>query len=493
MITAKIFVKIFQDHKPKENMTALRFQPAAEKIVATGSFGDDKTVSTLKEPDVLSADYHRALVDQYRELTESPQSQWDDLSDGEDKGRELRLVPAPLFWKNRQQELYPKRVEHFLTSGMKQQNPKGMGLTSNKSRKKKQKMVSNSAAPLKMILASHLQNKREEKEGLNSPSPKTPSRLLFRSRNRATSRAVSLRRTPSNNSSRSTQRKNKKQNSIQPLLLHLPAIAYSPKSASESQRSYQSKTTPRTAHAFSYRDIELMTDQQNSERSRRNTLSGEDLNSMRTARLPSTSLGEDRLTSVFAKTPKPPREVMNAYTSRPGHNGSQSADTTYPQAFYHQAKSNALYDPPIPPPKLAGSKNTALHSVFDKACASLSPKQNAFSLGRRSHARTTSSMSAKNTEINGPFDTLGVPYTDVKARDEAQQAGSSLDATRGPAASSRPKFIEKALEAKRQRERQKQRKNLKASIKFVGQTDPNLVDVDRGDRSRRETFGAGWI
>jgi hypothetical protein len=56
--------------------------------------------------------------------------------------------------------------------------------------------------------------------------------------------------------------------------------------------------------------------------------------------------------------------------------------------------------------------------------------------------------------------------------------------------SMKPKFVKKVLEVKRERERGKRRNNLKNSIKFVGQTDPNNVFPSRG---RRETFGAGWI
>ena len=71
-----------------------------------------------------------------------------------------------------------------------------------------------------------------------------------------------------------------------------------------------------------------------------------------------------------------------------------------------------------------------------------------------------------------------------------QSAFSPVDDDRK---SMRPAILDKALDAIRERERTKRRKDLKSQIKFVGQVDPEKVHESSSGKQRRETFGEGWI
>ncbi|KAF2436698.1 hypothetical protein EJ08DRAFT_157517 [Tothia fuscella] len=501
-----------------------------DKTPATDEWEDDKDNEEAGEEDLLSSDYHQALVNQYRDLAPSTYRQCDS-SDEEDKGRDLRLVPAPLFWKNRQRELYPSRVAHSLSSSPQSVNHNfrfnAPTLKSpKKSHNNKQthtKRLSGSGAPLKMILAS--QFKRKSSETAQSEvvaSPKTP-RSLFRNRRRPSIKRVPSQRSPGRQHLR--QPTNKKTVYEPPLPLQLPSIAFRTK-APETPRTMGMKSAPATSSGFAHRRApEPLSGRRGSEKLRGKSSSEE--------------LVDEMLSPVEVKHVSLELDQSGDYRDNPflthvepfkslrhPHETSKADENAQPEISYDHINSSSPYPraldrhptgtPQSPgyltaeptlhstKPTSSGNHNSKITHALHKARSSLS---NISHTNSTPHSRNPSTpTSTKSRESTITFDTIGVPYVDgepvdLRKASKHDSLQKSRPTSSSSAGKSRPKFIEKALEVKRERDRKKNRNALKASIKFVGQVDPNTIGgVDSGggtggvaNKGRRETFGEGWI
>jgi hypothetical protein len=523
-------LSIFSDRMARTSHGATRVQATGPRMfAASDDVEQEQEKESKEETKSLSTYYHQALVDQYRELAAPVQGQRDHSSEDDEKGRDLRLVPAPLFWKNRQQELYPRRVEHFLAKKEKEQRSRGLQLKDVK--EDKQKGESTASAPLEMTLASQLKDHSGEHEREGLTTLKAPARSFFKSRYRESSRAALPQGKLPNDSLRSPFRQTKKATEEPPLALKLPSIAYSHSSPSRSpyNGSIESasesghpsspslvppqispmKSLPTQAHPFFHQEGSI-SPRYISGKSAASGLSA--ISDASSTVLPDTlkeiEKSLDQIVNASQRSPRFAHKKKQSASTTYSHQSSSSYQTEESDVFseYTNSASTVLRaisrspnllpnrqqlesptsNPSTPPPKSDRAASKGVHSVFHKVHSTPSPNRSGFSHGRKG-AVSLSSTESKEPTVT--FDSMGIPRTHFEVQGEQEKESSRVRHRRN-SSSSRPKFIEKALGAKREREQQKRRKELKASIKFVGQTDPDKVEVSRG---RRETFGADWV
>ena len=137
---------------------------------------------------VLSSQYRDSLIEEYRDLaarTAKPEESPDSDVDAEATAHELKMVPAPLFWENRQRELYPQRSMYAQQKQAGQQRPDtrlralaaGPEPPSPKKQKHRKK-ISLSDAPLQMILPSQYKRKSTNSEPDDSPTTSALKKAL---------------------------------------------------------------------------------------------------------------------------------------------------------------------------------------------------------------------------------------------------------------------------------------------------------------------------
>jgi hypothetical protein len=460
------------------------------------------------EADPLSQDYHQTLVNQYRELVAPLQGEWEDSSDEEDKGRDLRLVPAPLFWKNRQQELYPRRVEHFLANKEKQDSVSETELKGTKWGMKK-KRESTSAATPERTMTGQLKEEYGQPEKIKSA---IRGRSFFKSRYRATSKDKLPKDGVSESTLRSPSRQNKVMNDP-PLPLQLPKIAFNTSSmksapgatnafsnAFVSSHSSNMKSPPAQARASPFNTIDYTSTQYVSGRNTPSEPPGPtDLHpSVQPDTLKEIERSLEEIVRGSRRSSRSKKKTQSSSTTY-SYGSSSSYQTTDLEAVYQHRSSlprnldekygaRRTSEPLTPPPKEKGASGRSMHSAFYKARNSLTPGYNAFSFGQ-GHRRSVSSPSTNSQDPMVTFESIGVPYTDMEPTDEPKEEQSNIGHMR-TSSYQRPKFIDKALDVKKRREMVKRRKELKASIKVVGQMNSNNIEAEKG---RKESFGFGWI
>jgi hypothetical protein len=466
---------------------------------------EDAEDSEQEDHEILSPYYHRALAEQYKEVVAPFQGQWES-SDEEEKAKELPLVPAPLFWKNRQRELYPSRVGHFLTKDDEGIRSQQLELRSNK-KNNKSKSIFASGVPLKLVLASQLKNKNEGNQRQGNSKTLKISRSLFHHKRHASVKRSSLNRAPSQRAARPNFRRHRGKAFHQPpLTLQLPSIAFrSQLSMTPRSITVKSAAAPPT-NTLLHSPPEPPIQRGINKRSELSRQSPDGYGLEDPATLIDEMLAESPLSlghtppyygqgHIVQKDMQPhrakdtyqadssPLEELHHFSKHP------NSSTAFPRSLErrptHALKPHALprseIRNPISSPalKTPGTASKAIHTVIDRARSSIG------------HSKSASSFNfAKSMESSVTFDTIGIPYLEVDAADGVSKHEQARPLTSSSSLKQRSKFIQKALEVKREMERQKNRKALKASIKLVGEADPNKVDVDR---SRRETFGAGWV
>jgi hypothetical protein len=507
----------------RTNRSVRRIHAAStEKADVSNVIEEQQDEESKTEPEPVSAEIHRPFVYEYQDLAAPSQSQWDDSSEDEDKGGYLRLVPAPLFWKNRQQELYPKRVEHFLANKEIDDRSQDFESKGAKWGKRKKEDGSTTSTPLSMSLDDQSKEQDRGRGRATSTSPKPQTRSFFKSRNRAQSKPDSLR---------SHARQNKKDANEPPLPLELSSIAYNHSSPFGSPNSGSVKSAQRSPRVASHSRVSLDNSPMKPPPSQAYAWPHPAVDS--TSQLYGSGRSDVAASSGFSDMPlivdpssfKEIEHLLNETvigsrpSSRSTHKPTQSASTTYsrrssassqaegveqtqeysrslpamPRSFDQYTIQIASSPPIMSPiseiptlqPRPAAEPARATYSVFHKGWTTRQPEQSAFERDP-SHKRTVSSTSEKGKRPIVTLDTIGVPYTDMRIRDKQVDVQSKLERN---SSSSRPTFIEKALGVKRERERRKHRKELIASIKHVGRTNPEDDDDDRG---RRGTFGEGW-
>jgi hypothetical protein len=498
----------FLPGRSKTNRSA-KESPTAKpgKAIASEVEDEQQDEESKTKPDRVSVEPPRPFVYEFQDFAAPSQAQWDDSSEDEDKGRYLRLVPAPLFWKNRQQELNAKKVEQSLANKEIEDRPQDSETKGTKWGKKNKEDESAPSSPPTISLTGQPKDQDMERGRARSTSPKPLTRSFFKTRRRAASKPAPLN---------SPAQQNKKDADEPPLPLQLPSIAYSRSDQFGSPNTGYVKSAHRSARVIPDSPISSNTSPARSPPSHAHAFPRPPIESTSPPYVSGTSdVAASPGFSDEHSGPEPntPNEIEQSIraalgSSRPSftsaHKQTQSASTTYSHrssassqtkdfdqihdysnlsAALPRVEYPAQYtgsqplriptsDPSTPPP------GKASYSVFSK---SWSTPPNA------SHKRTTSSTSAKDKETVISLDTIGVPYGEMKIRDK--QVDDQYTPGRTSSSYSRPSFIEKALEAKRERDRRKHRKDLIASIKHVGRTSPYDVEDDRG---RRGTFGEGW-
>jgi hypothetical protein len=128
--------------------------------------------------ETLLSDYRDKLIDEYRELAPPPTGRWQDdsteQSDPEATAREIKMIPEPLFWENRQKELYPQRAMY---AQQKQKGKQGKDILRHPPTKKHKKKRSLPSVPLQMILPSQYRRKSVEEQE-DSPTTVTLKKAL---------------------------------------------------------------------------------------------------------------------------------------------------------------------------------------------------------------------------------------------------------------------------------------------------------------------------
>jgi len=100
--------------------------------------------------DMLSQNYHNALVEQYRALAVPTVGQWDESSD-EEVVSTFRFVPKPLFWLHKDRDASKARM------GEQRSDAETRPIV-------RQRRSSPSDAPLRLTLPSHYRSKSDESD-----------------------------------------------------------------------------------------------------------------------------------------------------------------------------------------------------------------------------------------------------------------------------------------------------------------------------------------
>lgn len=216
---------------------------------STGSEAIDER--SLQSDEILSAEYRNKLVGEYKDLASPPSGHWkheevETPSDDSNGGRDLKLVPAPLFWTNRQKELYPRRAEY---AQAKTGDPSSLGILKRNQQppRKHRKKISLSSAPLKMVLPSQYKRKSMEKQQ-EQDSPITAS-LKKSLAMRLGAKKQEAKELPASPPRTGRGKPISKPLPEVPFQLHLPAMVYgdgpSPKQLPEQSKSnHQSPSSP---------------------------------------------------------------------------------------------------------------------------------------------------------------------------------------------------------------------------------------------------------
>jgi hypothetical protein len=370
---------------------------------------------------VLSSEYRNELIDEYKDLAVAPAGHWQEDSidsDAETTGHELKMVPAPLFWQNRQRELYPHRAVY---AQQKQPSLRDDGDLKRFIPKKHKMKMSLSKAPLQMILPTHYKRKSSNSEPGDSPTTA------------ALKRALALRR----HSKKSGPERHSAES--QPRLFHGKPIS----------RPLQDGLVPLQLPKIAYRDVEVKPVLKSPRRIEMKA---------KYARCSSTvSSG-----SYGLETPESPLE----YTAPRDKDISSLGE---PQIKSYNHSRHGMNSP------RRHSRNLPATPGFASFIHRRRGAVEGHSASKRDHSRNKSNESQHNSERK--LESAFSPVDDDKK------------------SSMRPAIFDKALDAMRERERNKRRKDLKSQIKFVGQVDPEKIDQVSGEKQkqRRETFGEGWI
>jgi hypothetical protein len=121
---------------------------------------------------ILSAEYHTALVDQYRALAAPVQGQWDESTDEEESAHNFRFVPKPLFWKTKDGTVEQQQHDHVTSP---QRKPGAS---------RHRKSSTSTSVPLKMMLPSHFNRRRDSSTEMRKTDdkPKKTESTKVRSR-----------------------------------------------------------------------------------------------------------------------------------------------------------------------------------------------------------------------------------------------------------------------------------------------------------------------
>lgn len=403
---------------------------------------DEDTDDPSQDPeDVLSSTYRDSLINEYKDLAAPPAGHWRDdgtNSDADTSGHELKMVPAPLFWENRQKELYPQRAAYAQQKQSGQRHDtKLRELAAGPeppSPRKHRKKISLSDAPLQMILPSQYKRK-----SINSEPDDSPTTAALK-------KALALRLY----SKKSTV--NRHSTEDEPRLFHGKPIS----------KPIQDGPMPLQLPKIAYRDVEVK----------------------KAVVRPATTR--------HAKESHARRSGNEAASY--GRNTPDSADdeleyTVPSNKDISRVDPSEMHSKSYRHPETRCSNDHRSDRDSGKLLSFLTVPPTP-GLGSLFHRRSGSAETSEKTSFKKG-------HTRDKSSGNGTSADNKLQSTFSPVdedrKSMRPAIFDKALDAIRERERAKKRKNLKSQIKFVGQVDPAQVQQQPAERQRRETFGEGWI
>lgn len=398
-----------------------------------------------KDDDLLSENYHDALVEQYRALAAPTVGQWDESSDDEQAANNFRLVPKPLFWMHKDRQGSALKIDQQQYETLR--NPPGG----------QQRRASLSNPPLKLMLPSHYRSKSDE-SGKSANMKQQSQQGILRSPKRL------LERRP---------RVPKEKNDIGTSAPHQLELA---KSVAESSRASLDKVIPKMETGGSI-----------GQKYPHRVWSGVIQSVAERQSDPKDAPAPSQLTD-FSQLDLPDSR------SRTGsaHLKNISTDTTY--SVYSQvseSRSSASYPRPM-------ERNPTV--AMRQQPKSRKPPPNPLNISTSGQRSGFRGMLQKARDSTSP---IATSPKSPQRRSQSSRASSDYTSRRDSKASSHgeeekdvfrlPGFVEKAFGARREQVREKMRGELKKKIKVVGEADPGRdVEYDPLNR-RRETFGEGWI
>lgn len=398
-----------------------------------------------KDDDLLSGNYHDALVEQYRSLAAPTVGRWDESSDDEQAAGNFRLVPKPLFWMQKGREGSALKIDEQRYEALRSL-PGGQ-----------QRRASLSTPPLKLMLPGHYRSKSDESG--KSPDMKQRRRSgILRS-----PKGLLARR------SRGSKEKNHIGTST-PLQLELP------KSVTESPCTSLDRAALKTGMDDPVR-----------RKHPQGVWSGVIQSVAQSQSDPKEESPMPSQFTDFSQLDLPDSRSRTASS----HIKNVSADTTHSVYSQTSGRSSASYPRPMERnPTVAVRERPENHKPAPSPLNISTSGQSTGFRGMLQRARDSISpiaTSPRSPQRRSHLSTASSDYSSKRDSKATTNGEEDKDVFRLPG------FVEKAFEARREQAREKRREELKKKIKVVGEADLGRdIEYDPLNR-RRETFGEGWI